>query len=116
MNECDQVIGELAVTFEEKFQNNQRPLADYSLKEYISNMQNFNAQYNGKFILDITILKNISDTDEDVEKFKNFIEIINPNEIFLETPRGKFKNTLGVSQERKNEITSKINLKRALQI
>jgi len=116
LNECDQVIGELAVTFEEKFQNNQRPLADYSLKEYISNMQNFNAQYNGKFILDITILKNISDTDEDVEKFKNFIEIINPNEIFLETPRGKFKNTLGVSQERKNEITSKINLKRALQI
>lgn len=103
------MIGELAVTDEEKFQKFQRPLANYSLKEYISNMQNFNAQYNGEFILDITILKNISDTDKDIEKFKNFIEIINPNETFFETPSGKFKNTLGVSPERMNEIMSAIN-------
>ncbi|MEI6856250.1 radical SAM protein [Psychrilyobacter sp.] len=109
LNECDQVIGELAVTSEEKFKKIQRPLADYSLNEYVSNMQNFNAQYSGEFILDITILKNISDTDENVEKFKNFIEIINPNETFFETPRGKFKDTLGVSQERMNEIISEIN-------
>lgn len=104
LNECDQVIGELAVTSEEKFQKIQRPLANYSLKEYISNMQKFNAQYNGKFFLDITILKNISDTDEDIQKFKNFIKIINPNETFFETPKGKFKNTLGVPQGRMDEI------------
>lgn len=108
LNQCDEVVGELAVTSEEKFQKIQRPLEGYSLKEYVSNMKIFNDQYNGKFILDITILKNISDTDEDVEKFRKFIKIINPNEIFLETPRGKFKSTLGISEERMSEITNKI--------
>lgn len=105
LNECDEIVGELAITSEKKFQKIERPLAGYSLKEYISNMKKFNDQYNGKFILDITVLKNISDTDEDIEKFREFIGIINPNEVFFETPGGKFENALGVSQKRISEIS-----------
>lgn len=73
-------------------------------------MKKFNDQYNGKFILDITVLKNISGVDKDIEKFRKFIGIINPNEVFFETPGGKFENALGVPQKRINEITDQIHI------
>jgi len=38
LNNCDEIIGELAVTNEEHFQKIQRPLKGYTLEKYISNM------------------------------------------------------------------------------
>ena len=108
LNECDEVVGELAVTTEEKFQKVQRPLEGYTLKKYISNMEDFKKQYPGRFILDITLLKNISDSDEDVERFERYIEMINPHELFIETPSGSSKKSLRVSEERINEISRRL--------
>ncbi|MFA9398218.1 MAG: radical SAM protein [Clostridiaceae bacterium] len=105
LNNCDEIIGELAVTNEEYFQKIQRPLEGYTLEEYISNMESFNKQYRGKFILDISILKNYSDSNEDVKKFKEFIKKINPDEILVETPYdGKLKNAFGIDEDRLKEI------------
>ena len=109
LNECDEVIGELAVTTEEKFQKIQRPLEGYTLEKYISNMADFNKQYSGKFILDITILKDISDTDEDIENFKCYIDRIKPHHLLIETPGGSLKRSLGISQERIDEITQRLS-------
>lgn len=109
LNECDEIIGELMVTTEEKFQKILRPLEGYTLEEHVSNMASFNKQYSGKFILDITFLKDISDSDVDIDKFKEYIDIIKPDEFFLETPSGKFEKALGVSEKKINEIRKRLS-------
>ncbi|KNF08615.1 Fe-S oxidoreductase [Gottschalkia purinilytica] len=107
LNQCDEIIGELAVTNEKDFQKLQRPINGYTLENYISNMEEFNNQYNGKFILDITILKNYSDDYDSIQKFKNAINMIKPDEIYVETPsKGKLGKAFGVSEEKLKEISS----------
>lgn len=111
LNNCDEVIGELAVTSEEHFQKIQRPLQGYTFEKYVSNMKSFNKQYNGKFIIDVTILKNYSDSTEDVEKFKEIIKRIKPDEILVQTPgEEKFKKSFGVDKARLKEIENQLNL------
>lgn len=110
LNTCDEVIGELAVTSEELFHKVQRPLQGYTFEDYVSNMENFNKQYNGKFILDITILKNYSDSNEDIETFKKIIKRIKPDEILVQTPdEWKFKKAFGIDKERLKEIENQLN-------
>lgn len=111
LNICDEVIGELAVISERDFQKIQRPLEGYTLEEYVSNMKNFNKQYKGKFVIAITILKNYSDSNEDVEVFKKIIKIIKPDEILLETPnKDKLKKAFGIDERRLIEIENQLNL------
>jgi wyosine [tRNA(Phe)-imidazoG37] synthetase (radical SAM superfamily) len=111
LNLCDQVIGELAVTSEEHFRKIQRPLQGYTFEKYVSNMEKFNQQYGGKFILDITILKNYSDSNENVERFKKIIRRIKPDGIILQTPEeGELKEAFGVEEARLKEIDNQINL------
>lgn len=111
LNQCDEVIGELAVTSEEHFQKIQRPIRGYTFEEYVSNMESFNKQYKGKFILDITILKNYSDSNEEVEKFKEFIKRIKPDEILVQTPdKEKFKKAFGICESRLKDIENQLNL------
>jgi wyosine [tRNA(Phe)-imidazoG37] synthetase (radical SAM superfamily) len=111
LNHCDRVIGELAVTSEEHFQKTQRPLQGYTFKEYVSNMEKFNKQYTGKFILDITILKNYSDSNENVERFKEIIRRIKPAGIIVQTPEeGELKEAFGVDEARLEEIEKQLNM------
>lgn len=106
---CDEVIGELAVTNEKYFQKLQRPLEGYTLEKYIDNVANFKKWFKGKFILDITIIKNYSDTEEAINLFKEIIKKISPDEVFLETPdEDKFKGAFEVNNERLNEIRKKL--------
>ena len=44
-------------------------------------MVEFNQQYNGKFIFEITIIKKYNDDAESVEKLKDVIKRINPDKI-----------------------------------
>jgi len=102
---CDEVVGELAVTTEIDFQKLQRPLEGYTLEKYLTNMLEFRKWFKGKFIFDITILKNYSDSYESVEIFKSFISKLSPDEVFFETPdEEKFKGVFQISKERLNEI------------
>lgn len=110
LNACDEVIGELAVTTEDDFQKLQRPLPGYTLSDLVSNMARFNSQYQGKFILDITILKKYSDSDEDIERFKRFIRKISPDELDVHTPAtGKLQSAFGINCVRLKEITDKLD-------
>ncbi|MBN2897828.1 MAG: radical SAM protein [Clostridia bacterium] len=105
LNLCDEVIGELAVTNEGHFQKIQRPLKGYSYKDYVENIACFKQQYHGKFLLDITVLKDYSDSVESVESFKAIIERIRPNGLIVQTPTvEKFKRTFGVEKEKLDEI------------
>ena len=106
-NKCDEVIGEIKVITEEDFQNVQRPIEGYTLLEYISNMVNFNKQYKGDFIFEITIIKGYNDDDESVQKIKNIIKEINPKKIIVARMEDeKFKKKLGISDKRFEEISN----------
>ena len=116
LNLCDEVIGELAVTSEENFQKTQRPLRGYTFEEYVSNMENFNKQYKGKFILDVTILKNYSDSNENMERFKEIIKRIKPDEIIVQTPEDDhLKEAFGIDAARLKEIEKQLNLAIAIE-
>lgn len=106
---CDEVIGELAVVEEEDFQKIQRPIEGYTLNEYVNNMASFKKWYKGKFIIDITILKGYSDSDEAVEKLKEYILKINPDEVSAGmTSNEKAKKTFGISEERLKDINKEL--------
>ena len=98
-NKCDEVIGEIKVITDE----------DYTLHEYISNMASFNKQYNGKFIFEITIVKGYNDDPESVNKLKEVIKTICPNEVIVaRIDDDIFKKKLGISDERFEEISREL--------
>lgn len=102
---CDEIVGELSVTNEKDFQRLNRPIEGYTLKEYVNNMVLFRKSFSGKFILDITIIKNYSDSDESMEIFKEMIHEISPNYVYFETPdEDRFKGAFKVSSKRLKEI------------
>ena len=104
-NKCDEVMGELKAVTEEDFQKLQRPIEGYTLKEYISNMALFNKQYNGKFILEVTIIRDYNDSDESVNKLKEIIDEISPDQIIVERMNDeRFKKKLDISDKRFKEI------------
>lgn len=106
-NMCDEVIGEIKAITEGDFQKIQRPVEGYTLEEYIANMILFNKQYNGKFILEVTIIKGYNDTTEAVEKIKDVIKRLSPDKIIVERMNDeKFKKKLGISDERYEEISN----------
>ncbi|WP_019553412.1 radical SAM protein [Propionispira raffinosivorans] len=99
-NKCDEVIGELKVITEEDFQTVQRPIREYTLEEYISNMISFNKQYEGKFIFEITIIKDYNDDDKSVRQIKNIIKKISPDKIIITRMEDeRFKKKLGITDE-----------------
>jgi wyosine [tRNA(Phe)-imidazoG37] synthetase (radical SAM superfamily) len=99
-NQCDEVIGELKAITEEAFHKVQRPLQDYTLTEYISNMAIFRKQYLGKFIFEITLIKGYNDDEASIEKLKNVIQDISPDQlIIVRLEEEKFKKTLGITDE-----------------
>lgn len=108
-NKCDEVIGEIKAISEEDFQKIQRPIEGYTLKEYISNMISFNKQFEGKFILEVTIIKSYNDSEESIDKIKNIISELSPDKIIVERMNDeRFKKKLGISDERFDEISKAI--------
>lgn len=109
---CDEVIGELAVTNESDFHKLLRPIEGYTLEQYVNNMAEFRKWFSGKFILDITIIKNYSDSDESVEILREMIQKISPDEVYFETPdEERLKGAFQVSEERLKDIERLCKLK-----
>ncbi len=108
-NMCDEVVGEIKVTTEENFQKVQRPVSGYTLSEYISNMADFNKQFKGRFIFEITIIKDYNDDDESIHKIKDIIEKISPDKIIITRIEDeRFKKKLGMTDERFEVISTAI--------
>ncbi len=110
-NKCDEIIGEIKVAAEEDFQKIQRPIAGYTLAEHISNMASFNQQYDGVFILEVTILKGYNDSEAAVAFTKSVIGRIAPDRILLERMNDeRFKGKLGISDEQYLEISDALGV------
>ena len=111
-NMCEEVIGEIKVISNEDFQKIQRPIAGYTFENHISNMKAFREQYKGKFILEVTILKGYNDDEESIQKIKNIIKEISPSKIIIARLEEEiFKNKLGITDERFEEISKDLRLK-----
>lgn len=108
-NRCDEVIGEIKTITEEDFQKIQRPIEGYTLEEYISNMVSFNKQYKGNFIFEITIIKGYNDDEKSIQKIKDIIKDISPDKIIVaRIDDEKFKNKLGITDERFEKISNEL--------
>jgi wyosine [tRNA(Phe)-imidazoG37] synthetase (radical SAM superfamily) len=108
-NKCDEVVGEIKVITEEDFQKVQRPIEGYTLVEYISNMVSFNKQYKGKFIFEITIIKGYNDDEKSIQKIKNIIKEISPENIIVARMEDeRFKKKLGITDERFEKISKEL--------
>lgn len=108
-NMCDEVIGEIKVVTEEKFQKVQRPIEGYTLEKYISNMVSFNKQYDGKFIFEITIVKGYNDDDASIQKIKEIIKDLSPGKVIVaRMDDERFKKKLGITDDRFEEITKEL--------
>ena len=105
-SKCDEVIGERAAVTEADFHKLQRPLSFYSLEEYITNMIEFNQQYDGDFILDITMLKGYNDDQDSLERMKAIIARISPDSLDIGNPSDeKVSRQFGLSPERLQQIS-----------
>lgn len=93
---CDEVIGEIRVGSNEVFQKIHRTVKEYTFEQHVMNMKTFRNGYNGRFILEITILKGYSEDDESVRVLKKVIKEISPDKVVVERSKGK----LGISDER----------------
>ena len=68
-------------------------------------MVSFNKQYNGKFIFEITIIKKYNEDEESIQKIKDVIKRINPDEIeIVRIDDERMKKTLRVDDEKFEEI------------
>ena len=104
-NLCDEVIGEIKIIKDEDFQKVQRPMAGYTLEEYIFNMSSFRKQYKGKFIFEITIVKGYNDDFTSIQQLKKIIKHLAPSQVIVVGIEDEpFKKKLGVTQERLEEI------------
>lgn len=102
---CDELTGEIAATNEKDFQKLQRPKEGYTLEEYISNMENFRKDYKGFFILDITVLKNYTDSPEAFLVYKKVMQRLKPDKMIISTPSsGKYGEAFGVEPERISQL------------
>ena len=50
--------------FRRTISKNTKAIDGYTMREHISNMASLNEQYEGNFILEVTILKGYNDTEE----------------------------------------------------
>ena len=101
---CDEVIGEIKAINETDFQKLQRPIKGYTLEQHIANMVLFNNKFDGKFILEVTIIKDKSDSTEQVSRLKNLMKLIDPDEVIITTMDGVFEKKLGVTPDKLDDI------------
>ena len=72
-------------------------------------MVEFNQQYNGKFIFEITIIKKYNDDAESVEKLKDVIKRINPDKIeIVRIDDERMRKTMWVDDEIFEEIKKEL--------
>lgn len=109
-NLCDEVTGEIKAIKETDFKKLQRPVEGYTIDDLIKNMAEFKKQYQGKFILNITILNTINNDEESLDKIKSAINTIKPNEIVIETEEDeRFIKKYGISEQEMAAIKNKLS-------
>lgn len=104
-NLCEECIGEIKTVTEEDFIKVQRPLAGYTLQQYVQGMADFKKQYPGHFIFEVSIIKKYTDSDGAITKLQQIIDTIKPDELqVVDIVDERFMKALGVTPERLEEV------------
>lgn len=108
-NLCDEIVGEIKTVKDIDFQKFQRPVENYSIDGLIQNMAEFNKQYKGKFILNITILNTLNNDEESLNKIRNAINKIKPDKVIIEKEEDKrFVKKYGIEKSELDIISKKL--------
>lgn len=103
---CDEVSGEIKAVNEASFQKLQRPLAGYSLENYLDNMARFRESYKGRFTVYVSLIRGANDDPASVEWIRKALLHLNPTSVVFETfTDEKFGKAFGVSGEKLEEIS-----------
>lgn len=102
---CDEVSGEIKAVNESSFQKLQRPLAGYSLEDYMKHMTRFRESYGGRYTVYVTLIRGANDDQDSLEWIRGALGRLNPTEVVLETfTDERFGKAFGVPDERLEEI------------
>ncbi|MGC9372016.1 MAG: radical SAM protein [Thermovirgaceae bacterium] len=108
---CDEVTGEIKAITEEGFQKLQRPMKGSTLKKYWDHMLRFREGYKGKFTIALSIIRDVNDDVESIERIAGYLEKLKVDKVLLETfDDGKFGKAFGVS-ENKMEMARRVLMK-----
>ena len=83
---ADVVIPSLDAGNQETFIKINRPHPSLKIEKIIEGMMKFRDIYKGEIWLEVMLVKDINDSEEELNSLRNVIEIIRPNRIQLNTP------------------------------
>lgn len=86
----------------------QRPIEGYTLENHLSSLMEFNRQFHGKFILEITIIKGYNDDEESIQKFEKLIKKIDAEKLLVITMDGPFEKKLGITNDQLKIIRKRL--------
>jgi len=89
----------------------QRPIKGYAFENHLNSLIEFNRQYLGKFILEITLIKGYNDDEESIKVLKDIIGKINPEKLLVITMDGIFEKKLGISEDQLKKIRERLEKK-----
>ena len=107
-NQCEEIIGEIKTVTEEDFKKLQRPIEKYTLENHLNSLVEFNRQYQGKFILEVTIIKGYNDDEESIRKLEELIKKIKAEKLIVITMDGPFEKKLGISNNQLKKIRNRL--------
>jgi len=106
---CDEILGNLTVASTEGMHKVHRPVEGYSFEGWVEGMAAFKAQYKGEFTLKVTIFRNYSDSEAQVETLKAAVKKIRPDVLVVDTMRhGNAVKGFAISEERLSEIRKEL--------
>ncbi|MHA1294829.1 MAG: radical SAM protein [Promethearchaeota archaeon] len=82
----DAILPSLDAGKEKTFIKINRPHSSLNFKEIIKGLTSFRKQYKGKFWIEIMLMKNINDSEEELLKIKEKINLIKPDRIDINVP------------------------------
>jgi len=107
-NKCEEVIGEVKAITEEDFKKLQRPIEGYTLENHLNSLIEFNRQFHGKFILEITVIKGYNDDEKSIQKLEELIKKIDAEKLIVITMDGPFEKKLGVTDNQLKIIRKRL--------
>lgn len=82
---ADVVIPNLDAADEGTFQKVNRPHREIKFDNYIEGLKAFSAEFQGKFYLEIVLVKGMNDSDEHLHKLANLVRKIDPDGVWIGT-------------------------------
>ncbi len=108
----DAIMPSLNTIYQETFEKLNRPTKGIYIKNIIESLIDFSSIYEGKFLLEIFLLKGYNDNLKEIEGLKSILPKIKYTEVHLNTlvRPGTLKNIKGLTEEELREVKKLLSL------